>query len=177
MHRLGRHTIVMATPALPGKQKQITDTLLDSTAWSTDERHLGTRMLPAKRAPITPSLESWLSIWENPGWGAEKWRTGQTKGGEEAAAPVLSNHSLKCLQKPWRRQCGCLLQQCQQCCITQSGGKELKKRSEGHKIVMCKVEVPVQGSEKGRTRAGFCWESVWALAGEMLWMAKQHSEF
>lgn len=155
MHRLGRHTIVMATPALPGKQEQTTDTRLDSTACSMHERHLGTKMLSARRAPVTPSLGSRLLVNVGKSW-LRMQRTGQTGGGEEAAAPVLSKHSLKCLQKPWRRQCACLLQQCQQCCLAQSEGKEPKRSSERHKIVMCKAEVPVQGSEKGKTRVEFC---------------------
>lgn len=50
-HRLDSHTIVMATPAFPRKQQQITNTPLDAIATTTcsmDTRHLGTKMLSAK---------------------------------------------------------------------------------------------------------------------------------
>lgn len=55
-HQLDRHTIVMATPAFPGRlfqgiTNQITNTPLDAiatTACSMDVRHLRTKMLSAK---------------------------------------------------------------------------------------------------------------------------------
>lgn len=55
------------------------------------------------RAPVMPSLGSWMLIWENSiiflAELAEKWVTGWAGGAEEAADPVLSKHSLQCLQK------------------------------------------------------------------------------
>lgn len=67
MHRLGRHTIVMATPAFPGKQQQITNTPLDAiatTACSTDVRHRGSNTLSAKGEMVLaePQLEIILGL-------------------------------------------------------------------------------------------------------------------